>query len=138
MESSTTACSPDLLLMILLFLKHLTSLPVMLLNSELTIKPRKYKDASETVLSFKFLHILKGIIDQSKTRGATTSYTLENESKRLTEGNLETKEDNTLIISNVVLLGENTLQLILWYRGTFRVYNLKRLDFTTLHMQKTI
>ena len=66
MESSTTAGSPDLLLMILLFLKHLTSLS-----------------------------------------------TLENETKMLTEGNLETKEDNTLIISNVVLLGENALQLIL-------------------------
>lgn len=59
MESSTTAGSPDLLLMILLFLKHLTSLSVMLLNSELKIKPRKCTYASKTVLGLEFLHVLK-------------------------------------------------------------------------------
>ena len=37
-KSSTTTCSPDLLLMVLLFLQHLTSLSVMLLDSELNHK----------------------------------------------------------------------------------------------------
>ena len=37
MESSTTASTPDLLLVVLLLLQHLSALTVVLLNSELGI-----------------------------------------------------------------------------------------------------
>ena len=42
----------------------------------------------------------------------------------LTESNLETEEDNTLIISNVVLLTEDVLNIFLRDRSTLRMKNL--------------
>ena len=75
MESSTTTRSPDLLLVILLLLEHLSSLTGILLDSKLRIIhsfPTVY--SSQTVLGLELLDVIKAIIDQSKSSGSTASY----------------------------------------------------------------
>ena len=46
----------------------------------------------------------------------------------LTKSNLETEEDNALIISNVVLLAEDVLNIFLRDRSTLRMKNFNSLE----------
>ena len=74
-QSSTTASSPDLLLVVLLFLQHLTSLSLVLLNTELQRSSQLQSSySSQTILSLELLDIIKRVVDQSKTGRTTTSY----------------------------------------------------------------
>ena len=73
MESSTTASTPDLLLVVLLFLEHLSALSLVLLDSELGVSYGDYFNSSETVLGFELLHVINGIIDEGETGGTTTT-----------------------------------------------------------------
>ena len=47
--------------------------------------------------------------------------------KTITESNLESEEDNALIVSDVVLLGQNVLKLVLGDRSTLRMDHLNGL-----------
>ena len=73
MESSTTAGTPDLLLVILLFLEHLSALSLLLLDSELGVNHRNGLYSSETVLGLELLHVINGVVDEGETRGAATT-----------------------------------------------------------------
>lgn len=55
-----------------------------------------------------------------------------------TEGNLESEEDNALIILHVVLLGKDVLKLILGHGGTLGMNHLDGLGFTTTLQKQTI
>ena len=73
-KSSTTTRSPDLLLVVLLFLQHLTSLSGMLLNAELQGQSHTHSPYSgQTVLSLELLDVIQRIVDQSKAGRTTTS-----------------------------------------------------------------
>ena len=73
-KSSTTTRSPDLLLVVLLFLQHLTSLSGMLLNAELQNQSHTHSPYSgQTVLSLELLDVIQRIVDQSKAGRTTTS-----------------------------------------------------------------
>ena len=81
----------------------------------------------ETVLGFELLDVVDGIVDESETRGAATTYSITTGAAPVTESNLETEEDNALIVGNVVLLGEDALKLVLGDRSTLGVNNLNGL-----------
>ena len=74
-ESSTTTSTPNLLLVVLLFLEHLTGLSTMLLETELI---RYFYSAtpysSKTVLGFELLNIFDSIVDEGDTGRTTTTY----------------------------------------------------------------
>ena len=73
-KSSTTTRSPDLLLVVLLFLQHLTSLSGILLNAELQGQSHTHSSYSgQTVLSLELLDVIQRIVDQSKAGRTTTS-----------------------------------------------------------------
>ena len=55
-----------------------------------------------------------------------------------TESNLETEEDNTLIISNVVLLAEDVLNIFLRDRSTLRMKNFNSLRVIGENYKSTI
>ena len=75
MESSTAASTPDLLLVVLLLLQHLSSLAVVLLNSKLCIKYCIYRMySSKAVLGLELLDVVQTIVDQSETSRSATSY----------------------------------------------------------------
>ena len=73
MESSTAAGTPDLLVVVLLLLEHLSALSLVLLDSELGVNHRNGLYSSETVLGLELLHVIDGIVDESETRGAATT-----------------------------------------------------------------
>ena len=74
-KSSTTTRSPDLLLVVLLFLQHLTSLSRILLDAELhSDSPPSTPYSSKTVSSLELLHIVQRVVDQGETAGAASSY----------------------------------------------------------------
>ena len=73
-KSSTTTRSPDLLLVVLLFLQHLTSLSLVLLNSELHGQSHTHNSYSgQAVLGLELLNVIERIVDQSKAGRTTTS-----------------------------------------------------------------
>ena len=76
-ESSTTTSTPNLLLVVLLFLEHLTGLSAMLLETELK---RYFYPAtpysSKAVLGFELLDIFDSIVDEGETGRATTTYSI--------------------------------------------------------------
>jgi hypothetical protein len=131
MESSTTTSTPDLLLVVLLFLEHLSALSVVLLKTKLCVNEIKVSYSSKTVLSFELLNILDRIVDEAETSGTTTTCLLIHLTQEHTEGNLETKENNALLVSNLVLLGNEGLKVILRHRSTLGVNHLKSLCITT-------
>ena len=69
--------------------------------------------SSQTVLSLKLFHIVDAIVDESKSSRSATSYSIITLYQAFTKGNLETEENDTLIISNIVLLGQRSLELVL-------------------------
>ena len=73
-KSSTTTRSPDLLLVVLLFLQHLASLSGILLNSELQGQSHAHSSYSgQAVLGLELLDVIQRIVDQSKAGRTTTS-----------------------------------------------------------------
>ena len=67
-KSSTTARSPNLLLVILLFLEHLSALTRILLNAKLDMTHLfRIRYSSKTVLCLKLLDVIQAVIDESKT-----------------------------------------------------------------------
>ena len=113
MKSSTTTRSPDFLLVILLLLQHLTSLARILLNSKLFLNSLTNTYSSQTILCLELLDVVERIVDESKTSRSATSWYSEKERKEPTESNLEAKEDDALIVLDVVLLGQSRLKLFL-------------------------
>ena len=73
MESSTTAGAPDLLVVVLLLLEHLSALSLVLLDSELGVSHCSSRYSSETVLGLELLHVINGVVDEGETRGAATT-----------------------------------------------------------------
>ena len=74
-ESSTTTSTPNLLLVVLLFLEHLTGLSGMLLETELICYlHRTTSYSSEAVLGFELLDIFDSVVDEGETGRATTTY----------------------------------------------------------------
>ena len=55
-----------------------------------------------------------------------------------TESNLESEEDDALIVGHVVLLGQDALQLVLGHGGALGVDNLNRLRAKEANAQITI
>ena len=58
--------------------------------------------------------------------------------EKTTESNLESEEDNALIVSNVVLLGKDALELVLGHRSTLRMNYLDGLSLIPILTQQTI
>ena len=94
--------------------------------------------SSETVLGLELLDVVDGIVDQSETRGAATTYSITTGAAPVTKSNLETEEDNALIVGNVVLLGEDALKLVLGDGRALGVDNLDGLRAHSLNRQITI
>ena len=138
-ESSTTTSTPNLLLVVLLFLEHLTGLSAMLLETELI---RYFYSAtpysSKTVLGFELLDIFDSIVDEGETGRATTTYLITTFKQSNTESNLETEEDDSLIVGNVVLLAEDVLNVFLRDRSTLRVKNFNGLPIIDEKYKSTI
>ena len=83
MESGTAASTPDLLQVVLLLLEHLSSLAVVLLDSELTSEIGRIASySSKAVLSLELLDVVEGVVDQSETSRSATSYLSANYSTR--------------------------------------------------------
>ena len=139
MKSSTTTSTPNLLLVVLLFLEHLTGLSAMLLETELK---RYFYPAtpysSKTVFGFELLDIFDSIVDEGETGRATTTYLITTFKQSNTESNLETEEDDSLIVGNVVLLAEDVLNVFLGDGGTLRVKNFNGLPVIFQNSQTTI
>ena len=94
--------------------------------------------SSETVLGLELLDVVDGIVDESETRGAATTYSITSNAAPVTESNLETEEDNALIVGNVVLLGEDALKLVLGDGRALGVDNLDGLRAYSPNRQITI
>ena len=94
--------------------------------------------SSETVLGLELLDVVDGIVDESETRGAATTYSLTTDAAPITESNLEAEEDNALIVGNVVLLGEDALKLVLGDRSALGMDNLHGLRAHSPNKQITI
>ena len=138
MESSTTASTPDLLVVVLLLLEHLSALSLVLLDSELGITHCNSRHPSETVLGLELLHVLNGVVDEGETRGAATTQSSTQRGRQITEGNLESEEDDALIVSHVVLLGQDALKLVLGHGSALGMDNLNRLPRQSEKPQTTI
>ena len=94
--------------------------------------------SSETVLGLELLDVVDGIVDESETRGAATTYSITTGAAPVTESNLETEEDNALIVGNVVLLGEDALKLVLGDGSALGMDNLNGLRAHSPNKQITI
>ena len=81
--------------------------------------------SSKAVLGLELLDVVQAVVDQSETSGSATSYkhhTLL--SQLITKSNLETEEDDGLIVLHVVLFAEVSLNLLLRDRSALRMNNL--------------
>ena len=85
--------------------------------------------SSKAVLGLELLDVVQAVVDQSETSGSATSYkhhTLL--SQLITKSNLETEEDDGLIVLHVVLSAEVSLNLLLGDGSALGVNHLNGLS----------
>ena len=95
--------------------------------------------SSKAVLGLELLDVVQAVVDQSETSRSATSYkhhTLL--SQLITKSNLETEEDDGLIVLHVVLSAEVSLNLLLGHRGTLGMNHLNGLVNNTENSAQTI
>ena len=95
--------------------------------------------SSQTVLSLELLDVVEGVVDQSETSGSATSYKHDPSlPQSITESNLETEENDGLIVLHVVLLAEVSLNLLLGNGSTLGMNHLNGLSDNRGKSRQTI
>ena len=85
--------------------------------------------SSKAVLGLELLDVIQAVVDQSETSGSATSYKHHALLPQLiTKSNLESEEDDGLIVLHVVLFAKVVLNLLLRDGSTLRVDNLNGLS----------
>ena len=95
--------------------------------------------SSKTVLGLELLDVVQAVVDQGETSGSATSYKHHTLLFQLiTKSNLETEEDDGLIVLHVVLSAEVSLNLLLRDGSALGVNHLNGLTHKQQLSQNTI
>ena len=95
--------------------------------------------SSQTVLGLELLDVVQAVVDQSEASGSATTYKHHKLLFQLiTKSNLESEEDDGLIVLHVVLFAKVSFNLLLGHGGTLGMNHLNGLINNTEKTAQTI